>query len=308
MKSLYRLMFLLTAFPSFSQNWCPPGAIWYYAMPSNNATFSTGVVELKYSGDTTINSIVAKIIRGTFIGRFYSTPVVNPHFLTFITYESNNVVYLFNGSSFDTVVNYKASIGDHWQILRQSNFCDKAKVTVTDTGHVTINNFSLRKIITVANYTTNAWGDTINGGYTCIHTEKLDNNYGPYVNYPLFPILCPPDVGQEHPIYYLCSYKDDNFPIYVNAGGYCNGITATSEESVTDNKIKIYPNPSQGRVFIELNAAGEIMIFDVYGTLVVQVSYPEKGIYTLDLEGLSKGVYYLRVKGGLSTLILNNAY
>ncbi|MBX3165469.1 MAG: hypothetical protein KF900_13420, partial [Bacteroidetes bacterium] len=125
--------------------WCPQGATWYFEYSQNfysMAMVKNGYVELKYTGDTTINKIVCKKIIGKFSGctscwhrnlSVYPKVVIH-NFRTYYTYENNGVIYLYNknSSKFDTVVNFNANIGDKW--LRASGCGDV--LTVTDTGHV----------------------------------------------------------------------------------------------------------------------------------------------------------------------------
>jgi len=59
--------------------------------------------------------------------------------------------------------------------------------------------------------------------------------------------------------------------------------------------LKLYPNPTtNGKVYIQTarNAPKKILIFDVFGTRVLETSIMGK---ELDLGGLDAGVYVLRV-------------
>lgn len=59
--------------------------------------------------------------------------------------------------------------------------------------------------------------------------------------------------------------------------------------------LKLYPNPvTTGRVYIStlLNAPKKILIFNVFGTRVLETTILGK---ELDLSGLDAGVYVLRV-------------
>ncbi|MCM4166845.1 hypothetical protein KCTC52924_01699 [Arenibacter antarcticus] len=59
--------------------------------------------------------------------------------------------------------------------------------------------------------------------------------------------------------------------------------------------FKLYPNPAtDGRVYISttLNAPKKVLIFDIFGSLVLQTTIIGK---ELNLENLDSGVYMLRV-------------
>lgn len=66
-------------------------------------------------------------------------------------------------------------------------------------------------------------------------------------------------------------------------------------------KVKIYPNPSNGTLFIELTEANifQIIIFDVLGKNVLQIQGNKREI---DISGLQSGIYFLRVTTENGTL------
>ena len=160
MKNFLFFLFISAFQLSFKSQvmFCPPGATWNYALISGIAGVD-GIVEFKYASDTIINSISCKFINATFrgwkigisyLGNNITIPNVNGYFV----YENNKVEYLYNGSTFDTIVNFGASIGDKWREVYKSNFyCSNKRgyFTVTDTDHVNFNSFSLKRI--KVNYT-----------------------------------------------------------------------------------------------------------------------------------------------------------
>ncbi|MEO9512472.1 MAG: T9SS type A sorting domain-containing protein [Flavobacteriaceae bacterium] len=73
------------------------------------------------------------------------------------------------------------------------------------------------------------------------------------------------------------------------------GFSQNPQASADIQGFKLYPNPvTQEKVFIETsqNAPKKIFIFDVLGTKVLQTTILGK---ELNLSGLDKGVYILRV-------------
>jgi len=80
-----------------------------------------------------------------------------------------------------------------------------------------------------------------------------------------------------------------------------DGSVGISETGISNSGIRIYPNPSTGifHLFIEKgNKNIEISIFDLQGqTVYTERTLPGIGSFTkeLNLSGLSKGVYYIRL-------------
>ncbi len=59
-----------------------------------------------------------------------------------------------------------------------------------------------------------------------------------------------------------------------------------------ENKLSIYPNPVQDKLFIDSSENfKEIAVFDIYGKKVLNVDFQTK---SLDVSGLSKGIYILK--------------
>jgi hypothetical protein len=88
--------------------------------------------------------------------------------------------------------------------------------------------------------------------------------------------------------------------------GNTNSIDAVNfDKSASQNeKVKIYPNPSDGIFTIEINKTESnkvsVEILDITGKLVYRNDYPVLGNLkeTIDLQNLNKGMYFLRVKEG----------
>ncbi len=71
-----------------------------------------------------------------------------------------------------------------------------------------------------------------------------------------------------------------------------------------DSELKVYPNPAQDRISLVYpfdQGSVEIQIIDKCGTLIQQIQVAEKlngNRYELDVTGLSKGSYYIKVGNG----------
>ena len=98
--------------------------------------------------------------------------------------------------------------------------------------------------------------------------------------------------------YYVCL-------TVTNAAGsdtYCDSVTvatpSTSIKNVLANNLKLYPNPTSGKVTIDLPSSSEVS-FEVVNTLgAVVYAENNKGAsqYQLDLSNLNNGIYFITTK------------
>ena len=77
----------------------------------------------------------------------------------------------------------------------------------------------------------------------------------------------------------------------------CSEKSSASIFEESTNKIKVYPNPTKGLIFVEIESAEQVSIFNSFGLLQKKDSINGNKI---DLTGLSPGVYYLQfLKGNI---------
>ena len=84
--------------------------------------------------------------------------------------------------------------------------------------------------------------------------------------------------------------------------GVTNIITAVNTISVAE-KINLYPNPSEGNLFISFPSLNsfEIRIFSVTGNLLFnEIIHAGLKIHQLDLSDFSAGLYFLSLNNGES--------
>jgi len=107
-----------------------------------------------------------------------------------------------------------------------------------------------------------------------------------------------PDNWEEHPIDYdyYCYYTDnEGKPIatYWVALGDSTWLYLNADNTIDDNKTLIFPNPTDGIVFIEDNGhlIRELLVFDITGKHYF-VEIKEK---KLDFSNLYDGIYFLKI-------------
>ena len=66
----------------------------------------------------------------------------------------------------------------------------------------------------------------------------------------------------------------------------------------TSADLNIFPNPTTGQVTITLNSSAvtvkQITVIDLLGQEVMTINGQNKDFYSLDLSGMSKGIYFVK--------------
>ena len=308
---VFLLVFIMSLSSAKSQTWCPPGATWNYEIPYTGIGGIGGVLEFRYDSDTIINGLASKkivgVFSGTAIGRSITQPTVIQNWQSYYTRYSNNVLYVFTGLEFDTVVNYSATIGDKWLHYRNPSLVyyspgmqKSVLVEVSDTGHITINNQVLRKI------KTNTYIKTLSVNQTNTfqiivneHIEKIMNDMG-----NAYSDLFAWSVDWDYGTYcgstaFLNCYKDNTFPVYSLPGATCKMGVGLMEHYKTESSWTLYPNPVMSTLRLQNeneNGSGhfELQIRDVVGR--IQKVIPWDGTNEIDVHDLFPGMYFLDIR------------
>jgi hypothetical protein len=74
----------------------------------------------------------------------------------------------------------------------------------------------------------------------------------------------------------------------------CNDI---KEMSRAERHVRVYPNPSSGRIFMDFDFEGEkqIQVLSLLGSLVLEIKTSDMH-ESFDLSSYAKGLYYVRIK------------
>lgn len=95
--------------------------------------------------------------------------------------------------------------------------------------------------------------------------------------------------------------------------GMFTSTTLSSSDFVNSGNVKIYPSPAKDFINIAIsNYTGDLNIemFDINGRVVKTVSFDFTGNYSLDLDGLTTGVYVVKLSGNdlnyTEKIIINN--
>lgn len=264
MKLTFTLIVTLFCLTCAAQKWCRPGAVWQYHYWSGLLSVD-GDLELYYSGDTVVNGKTCKRISGIFMGKDFPrytsmSYTVDYQRSRYHTYEENKVVYVQSGSSFDTVVDFGAKIGDRWRVLGWNDCPYQHFWKVYEIDSVTVNGQSLKVIRT--SFDALDWGGDTNT-FMYEFVEGIFHFYGGN----FMPYICiDPNLIIEEPSRTFNCYRDDELGVYPASGGPCQKRVDLSEHS--ENAVKVY---SEGRKLI-VEARGEdlrIEVFDVTGRILL---------------------------------------
>lgn len=286
-----------------AQTWCPPGATWHFTRNNGMQPGTDGFAKLVYTGDSSINNISCKIIRGAYTGKtYFNSPVIfDPDYVTYYTYENNKVIFVHNGVTFDTIVDFNAHIGDQWLRPNRSGNtgCNSRRaLTVTDTGHVVINSVNLKKVVTTytSSYTAGSNTYTVNNTNTFI--ERAFIHAGGMFN-DLFPLYCEQNdvVAEGYFMKFKC-YEDNSFSLYnSDISTACESITGIRSLAGNLTGLSVYPNPAGDQLSIDLPAGRNFSfrISDLMGKTMPAESFETAGKTWLGTGQLDKGVYFLQV-------------
>lgn len=113
--------------------------------------------------------------------------------------------------------------------------------------------------------------------------------------------------------YYLLCYKENDELIYSNnfEGMFKKGCTPLSIPDIHESGISLSPVPVNDILTIEINKPeflnALVTIFDIDGRAVVSQHFMSKaGKITLNVSGLNKGFYLVRINNGKSSITKKN--
>jgi hypothetical protein len=77
-------------------------------------------------------------------------------------------------------------------------------------------------------------------------------------------------------------------------------FTMTSVDELNYHEMKVYPNPTNGIIYIEMNKSissnSMIEVRDLYGRIFLQKNWEDDNRNQLDLTPLSEGMYFIRIR------------
>ncbi len=291
-KILFSMIFALVTIMSFGQTFGTIGTQWYYSehaggMCPGNCEY----LHLESVMDTVINGNTTHKITQTYYRHTGDTVLLDPIYL----YEQSDTIFMwsFSKSRFLTTYIFNRNIGDTLTLDSPDNltWTDTTYRFVIDTIiNLNIDGIPLKKYGTIAldDY------QFYNGGYFMDRIGGLDWFFPRAAIIPEAggPIRC-----------YSDSQIDTNFQTVA-----CDHTLYTSiAELLTDNDIRIYPNPTSNFLTIKSEQPIEkIELYDMTGRLM-----KTKRELNIDFSDLPNGQYiltiYLKTEQKIEKKVIKNA-
>jgi hypothetical protein len=290
---VFLILFLTScvAASSWAQLWSPEGAIWHHSFFSNDPTITNnnGYMTTSYYSDTLINGESCKVL----------LQVHNDVALydTLYTKEIDSVVYVYNEqtSVFDTLFNYKASIGTSWKIpgIGSTTCGTQGIVTVANKGYSIINGFNLLWLKIDVDFDPqdnfNFWN----------YSDTIFQRFGTSELYFMPFSYCENNLELESIIGFRC-YEDKDFSNLnvVNFG--CDSILVVGFEEFNKDvslPFSISPNPNNGQfaIYGQFSKGDVISIVSTEGRLMHSIQVNEQVENQLIDLDLNSGIYLLQI-------------
>ncbi|MCA6436382.1 MAG: T9SS type A sorting domain-containing protein [Bacteroidetes bacterium] len=292
MKKLFALL-LIISLKITAQSWCPLGAEWYFYW--QDAFKAPGHIKYNYTGTVTINNKVCQQINAYKID--FSPNLVTTYTSSYnvYTYTDNNVVYLTNsiGTSFDTLYNFNANVGDKWSLTPKNyTCCALSRVNVTATGTQVVQGVTLKWLkVSITGFS--AFSNTTTGPFNDTIMERTGAfKYSLFETFPICPYVS--DGPQEKS---LRCYSDNQILNYKKVSGACNYTYVSLLESKKDNKyFELFPNPTNSKISLSLPQylTSKIQIINSLGQQIFESTTAQYKL-EIDCSNWLSGIYLVYI-------------
>lgn len=268
MKKLLLLFFTFIPILSFSQNWADFNSMWHYNQINFFTPPNLAYIKFEAIGDTLINGDTVKIILEENLS-LTDTTSAN----IFMKSDSGKVyLYVPEISSYKLIYDFTANTGDTIEVFcRQANQDSVIKVHVDSISTININDNTL-KVQHVSQIRSE-------GDEYYMEGEIIENIGWTGFMFPLHAWADPPYGGS------LRCFQNDKIGLYKLTETDCDYITSNKIINKR-NEIKIYPNPTTGKINILSEKIESIEIRDINGKIVysgneklIDLSYKKQGLY-----------------------------
>lgn len=287
MKTLTIIILILISKSLHAQVFAPDEAVWYYTYDPE-VTLDDGYQKIEVVGDTLVNDKLCKILQRTNIGysywyqKYYEIDAGK-----ILIYEEDSVVYFKKDSLFHILYDYSAKAENSFYSISLFSSCNEPFLVEIDS--VTTINFDgvpLKKFHI--------------GDY--YYLEKI--GYPDYMF--MFQIPCEPITGSNGPGPLRCYFDNVVGNLSTNIVSSCDYITSSNQIRLSNNSVKIYPNPSQRQECINIEISDEsvkkITIYNSIGQLIknyniieyknAAISIENSGNYIICFEDKNDKILY----------------
>ena len=184
--------------------------------------------------------------------------------------------------------------GDNFVLNTDPCMQSHASLSVKNISSDTLNILCQKVIIDTSVGTDNffCWGGNCYGATTYISSssnnllpgEGDDIDFGGY-----YDAYCDPASAVIEYCFYLDSDITDRTCITITYNGSSTSVSQVNQVVVSD----FYPNPASGMVSFNFNGnTATLKLIDILGNKVKEILITKKGVQTLDLSDMTKGIYF----------------
>ena len=250
-------------------------------------TNNNGYMTTTYDRDTLINGESCKLL----------LQVYNDVDLydTLFTKEMDSVVYIYNKQTtvFDTLFNFKSSIGSSWKIPGNGfSACgNQGRVTVANKGYRNINGFNLLWMKVDVQF------DPLDNFGLWDYSDTIFQRFGTNWEYFMPYSHCENNCELESISGFRC-YEDDDFSNLNLFNFDCDYIPPVGINPIEDNYFSIYNDSKYLKVICSENIKNqhiEIKLMDMSGQVYFsnnEFSFKEE---TISIEQLPRGTYIVTI-------------
>lgn len=282
MKSVLVCLLGLCFAEASAQSWCAPGARWHHNYV-NVSIGDVGYSVTEYLGDVLFEDSVCE--RLTVTNHIYSYQTQNSFVegpFTWHTTTTVDVVYVWDGTVFDTLYNFAAVPGDRWYVPGVWED-ENSIIEVSDTGHMVIAGVDRRWI---------AAGTYVDG--PPVTSDTIVEGIGPMKAYLQLAWSHLWDNG-----YAGLRCYEDAVNSYQQVPDLC-AIALSTEDRMGPNRKSLTPNPAtdQLQVFWDHDRApSSAVLIDMSGRAIHRWAISGSTAQTtwLSLDGMAEGQYILQL-------------
>jgi hypothetical protein len=287
------ITFILLSFHhSIAQSWAPAEAIWRYNFIGLGGQ---GYIQITYVKDTVIEGTNCKRLnKRKFQENAFTGTTQSYNIGSIFTYESNGIIFIRYGGTFDTLYNFNAVPDESWNVPGNSpvNTCNTvSKVVVIDTATIQINNISLRRLIVDYRYNNNS---------SSFLRDTLIERIGSLRQYMLPWDICLGMVDGNEGGELRC-YADHVVGEFKhNFFSDCTVLIGIDESKYT-SAIRLFPNPVENILFMSFdeaepsNAIFKVYIYDIFGKLWFITETNDINNVRVNMTEINRGTYFVAV-------------
>ncbi len=276
------LIAMLRVTCSLGQAWCAPGATWTYGSGESGDQCLPYQARFVFVGDTVVDGFQAQRI-DRFSQVVWQGTLISSSAIAGVTRTNGDVVWDWNGSTWDTLYWFSAVPGEQWRQWPFAENCPNYAWYVLDTGVVVLDGVSLRTVSAEVRVS------GIPTGQAVTFTERIGGGGGSI--FP-FPGSGPCEGVFECVLGFIC-YRDDE----LNDGSDCE-LTLGVPDPPGISTVSVYPNPGNDLLWIVWSKVqiSSVEIKDAQGRSV----FIATGATTnapIDVSALANGAYTVHVRG-----------